>query len=134
MKFEEKVEMGKKAVTMLTSGVDFEEVLMSLIVACGFDEAIGEAVGKKVEETDPMEILILGINEKSIDDIADQVYKSITNTDDTEAIESYKKLVAGVRKTCIAIGKPEIADNFIPVKTLLGMGLCKAGERLMRGE
>jgi hypothetical protein len=86
------------------------------------------------EEADPIELIILGANEDAIEKTANEMYESIIKSDDDGKMLEYKQMVNSVKELAEKLGKPEVVGNFLPIHTLLGMALCKAGERLMRGE
>ena len=130
MKFEDKVKLGKEAVVKLKSGTDMSDILHALVLTCMTD-AITCPDG---EEADPIELIILGANEDTIDRTANEFYEEIIKSYNDIKIEEYKQMVNSVKELAEKLGKPEVVGNFLPVHTLIGMALCKAGERLMRGE
>ena len=130
MKFEDKVKLGKEAVKSLKEGKDMSDIMHALVMTCMVD-TIACPDG---EEADPIELIILGANEDTIERTANEIYKSVIDSDDDGKILEYKQMVNSVKEIAEKLGKPEVVGNFLPIHTLLGMALCKAGERLMRGE
>mgnify|MGYP007038194121 CR=1 FL=1 len=130
MKFETKVEIGKKAYELFKNGNDIREVMLPIATVCALDEA---ATG---ESSDPLELFILGMNEYTIDFAAEVMNEGIRNAQNVKhgAIEQYKEAVSQLSKDLKEAGKEDLIGNFLPANTLLGMALCKAGETLMRGE
>ena len=85
------------------------------------------------------EILVLGLNEYAIDTMTETYIASAEHglTADTgkgTVNEMYNKISGDVRKICEKNGNQDAIDMIIPLRTLTGMALCKAGERLMRNE
>lgn len=130
MKFEEKVKLGKEAVGKLHDGVDMNDIMHALVMTCMFDTI----TCPNGEEADPIELIILGANEAAIDDTANALYEGVINSDDDEKMAEYKQMVSAVKELAKKLGKPEVVGNFLPIHTLLGMAMIKAGERLMCAE
>lgn len=130
MKFEDKVKLGKEAIGKLKAGADMSDIMHALVMTCMVD-AITCPDG---EEADPIELIILGANEDTIEKTANSMYENVINSDDGEKMLEYKQMVTTVKELAEKLGKPEVVSNFLPVHTLVGMAMVKAGERLMRGE
>ena len=130
MKFEDKVKLGKEAVRGLKAGEDMGNIMHALAMTCMLD-ALACPDG---EEADPIEIIILGANEDTIERTANEFYENMVKYEDTEKDFEYKKMVNAVKEIAEKLGNPEVVSNFLPVRTLLGMAMVKAGERMMRGE
>jgi hypothetical protein len=130
MKFETKVELGKKAYELVKEGTDIREAMIPIATVCALDEA---ATG---ESCDPLELFILGINEYTIDSVAETMKQAILDgqSKDHGILDNYKEAVSMLTKDLVKCGKEELVGTFLPANTLLGMALCKAGERMMRGE
>lgn len=130
MKFEDKVKLGKEAIGQLREGKDMGDIMHALVMTCMMDTV----VCPNGEEADPIEIIILGANEDTIERTANEFYEGIVKSDDAGKMAEYKQMINSVKALAEKLGKPEVVSNFLPVHTLIGMALCKAGERLMRGE
>lgn len=130
MKFEDKVKLGKEAVGKLKAGMEMSDIMHALVMTCMVDNV----TCPDGEEADPIELIILGANEDAIEKTANDIYKSVIDSDDDGKMLEYKQMVNSVKELAEKLGKPEVVGNFLPIHTLLGMALCKAGERLMRGE
>lgn len=130
MKFEDKVKLGKEAVGKLKAGMEMSDIMHALVMTCMVDNV----TCPDGEEADPIELIILGANEDTIEKTANDIYKSVIDSDDDGKMLEYKQMVNSVKELAEKLGKPEVVGNFLPIHTLLGMALCKAGERLMRGE
>lgn len=130
MKFEDKVKLGKEAVGKLKAGMEMSDIMHALLMTCMVDNV----TCPDGEEADPIELIILGANEDAIEKTANDIYKSVIDSDDDGKMLEYKQMVNSVKELAEKLGKPEVVGNFLPIHTLLGMALCKAGERLMRGE
>lgn len=130
MKFEDKVKLGKEAVRGLKEGKDMGDIMHALVMTCMVDTI----TCPDGEEADPIEIIILGANEDTIERTANEFYEGIVKSDDAGKMAEYKQMINSVKALAEKLGKPEVVSNFLPVHTLIGMALCKAGERLMRGE
>ena len=138
MKFEDKVNLGKEAITQIKEGVPFDQVMGMLCLGCGMDTALSrmlDDVGVPSDEddvkADPLEVLILGANEKAIEDTANELVQAIRDNRNDAKLEEYKQMVAHVKTLADKIGNPEIVGNFLPIDTLLGSAMIRAGERLM---
>lgn len=138
MKFEDKVNLGKEAITQIKKGVPFDQVMGMLCLGCGMDTALSSILGdigvpsdEDDVKADPLEVLILGANEKAIEDTANELVKAIKDNQDGAKLEEYKQMVANVKTLADKIGNPEIVGNFLPIDTLLGSAMIRAGERLM---
>ena len=127
MKFEEKVKLGKEAVGMLKAGVDMGDILHALVMTCMVDTI----TCPDGEEADPIELIILGANEDTIERTASELYEGVIKSDSAEKMDEYKQMVNSVKVLAEKVGKPEVVCNFMPVHTLVGMAMIKAGERLM---
>lgn len=130
MKFEDKVALGKEAIKELKEGKDMGDIIKSLTMTCMFD-AVFCPDG---EEADPIEIIILGTNEDTIEKAANDMYENMIKFEDAEKDLEYKEMVNTVKTLAEKLGKPEVVSNFLPVRTIIGMAMVKAGERMMRGE
>lgn len=130
MKFEDKVKLGTEAVGKLRAGADISDILHALVMTCMVDTI----TCPDGEEADPIELIILGANEDTIERTANSMYENVINSDDGEKMLEYKQMVNSVKALAEKLGKPEVVSNFLPVHTLVGMAMVKAGERLMRGE
>ena len=128
MNFETKVEIGKSAYQCIANGSDIKTIMEPLILTCALDTVANG------EETDPLEVLILGMNEYTIDSYADALTTMIKEKEDIHVLQQYKDAVSQLSKGLKESGKEDVIGNFLPANTLLGMALCKAGEKLMRGE
>lgn len=129
---EAKAKLGKEVMAGLTQGVSFEIVMSHIFLTCMKG---GETELDKVVD----EILVLGLNEYTIDMVTEQYIKSAeyglnSKAGDGTVNEMYNKISADVRKICEQKGNTEAIDMIIPLRTLTGMALCKAGEKLMRGD
>ena len=127
MKFEDKVNLGKEAIKKLRSGTDMSDIMHALMMTCMMD-VITCPDG---EEADPIELIILGANEDTIERTANEFYESIIKSDDAGKMLEYKQMVNSVKVLAEKLGKPDVVGNFLPVHTLVGMSMIKAGERLM---
>lgn len=132
LNLEEKANIGKEVIAALVNGVAFNIVLSHIVLSCM--NAGEEEMDKAVDE-----ILVLGLNEYVIDSIADTYHDaaitSLNSTiNDNNMVEMYNKIANDIRKTCENNGNEEVCEMMMPLKTLTGMALCKAGERLMRNE
>ena len=132
LNLEEKAKIGKDVIAALVNGVAFNIALSHIVLSCM--NSGEEEIKKTVDE-----ILVLGLNEYLIEQIADTYYKhaldSLNMTEnDVSGVDIYNKVANDIRKTCESNGNKEACEMMIPLKTLTGMALCKAGERLMRGE
>lgn len=132
LNLEEKAKIGKEVIAALVNGVAFNIVLSHIVLSCmnSGEEEINKAVD---------EILVLGLNEYVIESIADTYHDaamaSLNSTvNDNSMVEMYNKIANDVRNTCENNGNKEACEMIMPLKTLTGMALCKAGEKLMRGE
>lgn len=127
MKFEDKVKLGKEAVAKLRSGMDMSDILTALVMTCMVDTV----TCPNGEEADPIELIILGANEDTIERTANEMYESVIKSDDAGKMLEYKQMISSVKDLAKKIGKPEVVGNFLPVHTLVGMAMIRAGERLM---
>lgn len=127
MKFEDKVKLGKEAVGKLRSGMDMSDIFTALVMTCMVD-AVTCPDG---EQADPIELIILGSNEDTIERTANELYEGVIKHDDADKMLEYKQMVNSVKDLAKKIGKPEVVGNFLPVHTLVGMAMIRAGERLM---
>lgn len=132
LNLEEKANIGKEVIGALVNGVAFNIVLSHIVLSCmnSGEEEINKAVD---------EILVLGLNEYVIESIANTYHKHALDSlnmtvNDVRGVDIYNKVANDVRKTCENNGNKEACEMIMPLKTLTGMALCKAGERLMRGE
>lgn len=132
LNLEEKAKIGKEVIGALVNGVAFNIVLSHIVLSCmnSGEEEINKAVD---------EILVLGLNEYVIEAISDTYHDaamaSLTSTvNDNSMVDMYNKIANDIRKTCENNGNEDACEMIMPLKTLTGMALCKAGERLMRGE
>ena len=129
---EAKAKLGKEVMAGLAQGVAFEIVMSHIVLTCM--KADETELEKVVDE-----VLVLGLNEYSIDTIAEQYIKTAeyglkADAGSGTVTEMYNKISGDVRKICEMKGNMEAIDMIIPLRTLTGMALCKAGEKLMRGE
>lgn len=138
MKFEDKVNLGKEAITQIKEGVPFDQVMGMLCLGCGMDTALSSILGdigvpsdEDDVKADPLEVLILGANEKAIEDTADELVTAVRDNRNEAKLEEYKQMVAHVKILADKIGNPEVVGNFLPIDTLLGSAMIRAGERLM---
>ena len=127
MKFEDKVKLGKEAVGKLKAGMDMSDILHALAMTCVLDTV----TCPNGEEADPIELIILGSNEDTIEMTANELYEDVINSDDAGKMLEYKQMVNSVKDLAKKLGKPEVVCNFLPVHTLIGMAMIRAGERLM---
>ena len=125
-----KVELGKKAYELVRNGEDIRSVMEPIAVTCAIDESMTG------DHTEPLEIFILGMNEYTIDFACDTILSGMfeAQKQDNGILEKYKESVSTLSKDLKAVGKEELIGTFLPANTMLGMALCKAGEKLMRGE
>ena len=130
MKFEDKVKLGKEAIGKLRAGADIGDIMHALVMTCMVD-CVTCPDG---EEADPLELIILGTNEDTIERTANDMYENMIKFEDGERDLEYKQMVNTVKGLAEKLGKPEVVSNFLPVRTLIGMAMVKAGERMMRGE
>ena len=130
MKFEDKVKLGKEAIGKLRAGMDMGDIMHALVMTCMVDTV----TCPDGEEADPIEIIILGANEDTIERTANDMYENMIKFEDGERDLEYKQMVNAVKGLAEKLGKPEVISNFLPVRTLIGMAMVKAGERIMRGE
>ena len=132
LNLEEKAKIGKEVITALMNGVAFNIALSHVVLSC---MASGEEeITKTVDD-----ILVLGLNEYMIEQISDTYHKhaleSLNMTvNDMRGVDIYNKVANDIRETCKNNGNEEACEMMVPLKTLTGMALCKAGEMLMRGE
>lgn len=129
---EAKAKLGKEVMVGLTQGVAFEIVLSHIVLTC---MKAGETELDKIVD----EILVLGLNEYSIDVMTEMYVTSAERGLNADAgngtvNKMYNKISGDVRKICEKNGNQDAIDMIIPLRTLTGMALCKAGEKLMRGE
>ena len=108
-------------------------VLSHIVLSC-VNSGGEEEIKKTVDE-----ILVLGLNEYMIEKISDTYHMHALESlnmkvNDTRGVDIYNKVASDIRKTCESNGNAEACEMMMPLKTLTGMALCKAGERLMRGE
>ena len=127
MKFEDKVKLGKEAVKELREGRDMGDILHGLVILCMADTI----TCPNGEEADPIELIILGANEDTIERTANELYENVIRSDDAGKMLEYKQMVNSVKDLAKKIGKPEVVGNFLPIHTLVGMAMIRAGERLM---
>lgn len=132
LNLEEKAKIGKDVIAALVNGVAFPIALSHIVLSCA--NSGEEDVKKTVDE-----ILVLGLNEYMIEQIADTYHEhaleSLNMTvNDVGAVDIYNKVANDIRNTCENNGNKEACEMIMPLKTLTGMALCKAGEMLMRGE
>lgn len=132
LSLDDKAKLGKEVMVGLTQGVAFEIVMSHIVLTC---MKAGETELDKLVD----EILVLGLNEYSIDVMAEQYIASAEHALNENAgkgtvNEIYNKISGDVRKICEKNGNQDAIDMIIPLRTLTGMALCKAGERLMRNE
>lgn len=130
MKFEDKVKLGKEAIKELKEGKDMGDIMHALVMTCMMDTV----VCPDGEEADPIEIIILGTNEDTIEKTANDMYENMIKFEDAEKDLEYKQMINTVKGLAEKLGKPEVVSNFLPVRTIIGMAMVKAGERMMRGE
>lgn len=109
-----------------------------LCLGCGMDTALSSILGdigvpsdEDDVKADPLEVLILGANEKAIEDTADELVTAVRDNRNEAKLEEYKQMVAHVKILADKIGNPEVVGNFLPIDTLLGSAMIRAGERLM---
>ena len=132
LNLEEKANIGKEVIAALVNGVAFNIVLSHIVLSCM--NSGEEEMNKAVDE-----ILVLGLNEYVIDSIADTYHDSAiaslnSTVNDNSMVDIYNKIANDIRKTCENNGNGDACEMMMPLRTLTGMALCKAGERLMRGE
>lgn len=132
LNLEEKAKIGKDVIAALVNGVTFPIALSHIVLSCA--NSGEEEIKKTVDE-----ILVLGLNEYTIEQIADTYHKHALESmsmkvDNIRGVDIYNKVVNDIRKTCESNGNEDVCEMMIPLKTLTGMALCKAGEMLMRGE
>ena len=132
LNLEEKAKIGKEVIGALVNGVAFPIAMSHIVLSCM--NSGEEEITKTVDE-----ILVLGLNEYMIEQISDTYHKhaleSLNETvDGVRGVDIYNKVANDIRKTCESNGNTEACEMMIPLKTLTGMALCKAGEKLMRGE
>lgn len=129
---EAKAKLGKEVMVGLTQGVSFEIVMSHIVLTC---MKAGETELEKVVD----EVLVLGLNEYAIDTMTETYIASAehgltANAGKGTVNEMYNKISGDVRKICEKNGNKDAIDMIIPLRTLTGMALCKAGEKLMIGE
>lgn len=129
---EAKAKLGKEVMVGLTQGVSFEIVMSHIVLTC---MKAGETELEKVVD----EVLVLGLNEYAIDAMTETYIASAehgltANAGKGTVNEMYNKISGDVRKICEKNGNQDAIDMIIPLRTLTGMALCKAGEKLMRGD
>ena len=129
MKFEDKVKLGKEAVKSLKEGKDMSDIMHALVMTCMVDTV----TCPDGEEADPIELIILGANEDTIERTANEFYENIIQSENAEKVLEYKQMVNTVKDIAEKLGNPEVVSNFLPIHTLIGMAMVKAGERMMRG-
>ena len=132
LNLEEKAKIGKDVIAALVDGVAFPIALSHIVLSCV--NSGEEEIKKTVDE-----ILVLGLNEYMIDSIADTYIKHALESmnmtvNNVRGVDIYNKVANDIRETCKNNGNEEACEMMIPLKTLTGMALCKAGEKLMRGE
>lgn len=132
MNLEEKANIGKEVMAALVNGVAFNIAMSHIVLSCMSSGE--EDINKTVDD-----ILVLGFNEYMIEQIADTYHKHALDSlnmtvNDVRGVDIYNKVANDIRKTCESNGNKEACEMMIPLRTLTGMALCKAGERLMRGE
>lgn len=132
LNLEEKAKIGKEVIAALVNGVAFPIALSHIVLSCA--NSGEEEIKKTVDE-----ILVLGLNEYMIEQISDTYHKhaldSLNETvDGIRGVDIYNKVANDIRNTCENNGNKEACEMIMPLKTLTGMALCKAGEMLMRGE
>lgn len=132
LNLEEKAKIGKEVIGALVDGVSFHIALSHVVLSCMTSGE--EEIQKTVDE-----ILVLGLNEYMIENISDAYHEHAlgslnTTVNNIGAVDIYNKVANDIRKTCENNGNAEVCEMIMPLKTLTGMALCKAGERLMRGE
>lgn len=132
LNLEEKAKLGKDVIAALVDGVAFPIALSHIVFSCA--NSGEEEIKKAVDE-----ILVLGLNEYMIEKIADTYHKHALDSmsmkvDNIRGVDIYNKVANDIRKTCESNGNEDVCDMIIPLRTLTGMALCKAGEKLMRGE
>lgn len=132
LNLEEKAKIGKEVIAALVNGVAFNIALSHVVLSCVSSGE--EEITKTVDE-----ILVLGLNEYVIDSIADTYHDAAMaslnmTVDNIGAVDIYNKVANDIRNTCENNGNKEACEMMMPLRTLTGMALCKAGERLMRGE
>lgn len=132
LNLEEKAKIGKDVIAALVDGVAFPIVLSHIVLSCA--NSGEEEIKKTVDE-----ILVLGLNEYMIEKIADTYHEHALESmsmkvNDIRGVDIYNKVANNIRKTCESNGNEDVCEMMIPLKTLTGMALCKAGEKLMRGE
>lgn len=127
MKFEDKVNLGKEAIGKLRAGMDMSDIFTALVMTCVVDTV----TCPDGEEADPIELIILGANEDTIERTANELYEGVIKADDAGKMLEYKQMVSSVKELAKKIGNPEVVGNFLPVHTLVGMAMIRAGERLM---
>lgn len=132
LNLEEKAKIGKEVIAALVNGVAFPIALSHIVLSCA--NSGEEEIKKTVDE-----ILVLGLNEYMIEQIADTYHEHALESlnmrvDNIGAVDIYNKVANDIRNTCENNGNKEACEMIMPLKTLTGMALCKAGEMLMRGE
>lgn len=132
LNLEEKAKIGKDVIGALVNGVAFPIAMSHIVLSCM--NSGEEDVKKTVDE-----ILVLGLNEYMIEQISDTYHKHALDSlnmtvDDVRGVDIYNKVANDIRKVCEDNGNGEACEMMMPLRTLTGMALCKAGEMLMRGE
>ena len=132
MDLEAKAKLGKEVMGGLAQGVAFEIVMSHIVLSC---MKAGETELDKIVD----EVLVLGLNEYAIDAMTENYIASAehslkANAGSGTVNEMYNKISGDIRKICESHGNKDAIDMIIPLRTLTGMALCKAGEKLMRGE
>lgn len=132
MDLEAKAKLGKEVMVGLTQGVAFEIVMSHIVLTC---MKAGETELDKLVD----EILVLGLNEYAIDAMTENYIASAehslkANAGGGTVNDMYNKISGDIRKICESDGNKDAIDMIIPLRTLTGMALCKAGEKLMRGD
>ena len=133
LNLEEKAKIGKEVIGALVDGVSFRIALSHVVLSC-MTSGEEEEIQKTVDE-----ILVLGLNEYMIEQISNTYHEHALESlkmtvNNIGAVDIYNKVANDIRKTCENNGNAEVCEMIMPLKTLTGMALCKAGEKLMRGE